>query len=352
MTSPRWLACVLLATAPAYADAPVAKQATDHRTGTFTVGAGYNPDDHLVATAEIAQADLFRTGQRLALSGDVSLVRQRFRALHELPDVLGTGITLRTELFNERVRYPGFERSAAGGALTLERRLGPATRVYARYRLERVDLDLHPSETYAAAHARTAQPVALGEGLYGTLGAGLEYSTLDAPVPRSGTRLHLWVEHADRQLGSDYQLDRMGAELDHARALGPFTLRLHGRATSVTSRDPLGVPLAARLFHDGHRDVRGYALDTGGLPGANLEARGTVELELPVVKKWGLSVAGWADAGLQHGDELAGGALVRRSVGLSIIWRSPIGPLRFDWAFPLDGKERGAQFLFGLGGTF
>jgi outer membrane protein assembly factor BamA len=40
---------------------------------------------------------------------------------------------------------------------------------------------------------------------------------------------------------------------------------------------------------------------------------------------------------------------LQRSVGVSIIWRSPIGPLRFDWALPLDGERRGAQFLFGLG---
>jgi outer membrane protein assembly factor BamA len=117
----------------------------------------------------------------------------------------------------------------------------------------------------------------------------------------------------------------------------------------------MGVPLAFRLQHEGHADVRGYPLGAGGAggaAGANLEALGRIELELPIVPKWGLSIAGFADAGLRYNDDAAWGprgALLQRSVGLSIIWRSPIGPLRFDWAVPLDGERRGAQFLFGFG---
>nr|MBA3821855.1 BamA/TamA family outer membrane protein [Deltaproteobacteria bacterium] len=38
------------------------------------------------------------------------------------------------------------------------------------------------------------------------------------------------------------------------------------------------------------------------------------------------------------------------SAGVSLIWRSPIGPLRFDWAMPIDGGR--PIFSFGLGGSF
>jgi outer membrane protein assembly factor BamA len=41
-----------------------------------------------------------------------------------------------------------------------------------------------------------------------------------------------------------------------------------------------------------------------------------------------------------------------RAVGAGIIWRSPIGPLRFDWAFPLDGKDRDRVFVFNVGAGF
>jgi len=45
---------------------------------------------------------------------------------------------------------------------------------------------------------------------------------------------------------------------------------------------------------------------------------------------------------------------VRSSVGVGLIWESPFGPLRFDYAFPLTKEpyDRVQQFRFGGGTTF
>jgi len=47
-------------------------------------------------------------------------------------------------------------------------------------------------------------------------------------------------------------------------------------------------------------------------------------------------------------------AAVRASVGAGIIWNSPFGPLRFDYAFPLlkQSYDRVQQFRFGGGTKF
>jgi outer membrane protein insertion porin family len=350
------------ATAPA---APESLQEPAPRppTGTFAIGVGFTPDDGFFARAEVAQADLLRTGQRLALSADVSAIRQHFRLVHEVPALLGSGLDLQSELFSSRRAYPAFTREATGGAVTLGKRLSRATRVYTRYRVEHVTMDLAApgaprplgAELGASPSMMPAAGATLGAGLFASLGAGLAYSTLDAPVlPRRGSRLELFAERADRRLGSAYELVRAGGIAEHARPLGPFTLRLHGHAAAVHSRDPMGVPLAFRLQHEGHATVRGYSLEAGSPGGHNFEAAGKVELELPIVPKWGLSIAGFVDAGLRYNADAAWGprgALLQRSVGVSVIWRSPIGLLRFDWAIPLDGDRRDAQFLFGFGGA-
>ena len=351
-----------LAAAPAFADEATepAVQESTLRTrppsGHFAVGAGYNPDDGFLAHAEIVQNNLFLTGQRLALSADISAIRQRFLLVHEVPDLLGSGLDLRSEMFSNVVEYPAYTRKGTGGAVTLGKRLSRTTRIYARYRIESVEMD--PAEAAAqrmepSAAAAVSSSSNLGEGILATLGAGLEYSTLDAPMlPRRGSRLALFAERADRRLGGDHELLRAGGVAEHARPLGPFTLRLHGHATAVRSRDPMGVPLAFRLPHEGHAEVRGYGLETGSPIGDNVETVGKIELELPIIPKLGLSLAGFADAGLRYNTDAAWGprsALLQRSVGVSLIWRSPIGPLRFDWALPLDGDRRDPQFLFGLG---
>ena len=55
-------------------------------------------------------------------------------------------------------------------------------------------------------------------------------------------------------------------------------------------------------------------------------------------------------AGLQYDD----GNLVRTSVGVGLIWQSPFGPLRFDYAVPLTKGQydRVQQFKFGGGTSF
>jgi outer membrane protein insertion porin family len=46
--------------------------------------------------------------------------------------------------------------------------------------------------------------------------------------------------------------------------------------------------------------------------------------------------------------------VVRSSVGIGLIWQSPFGPLRFDYAVPLTKGpfDRVQQFRFGGGTTF
>ena len=54
--------------------------------------------------------------------------------------------------------------------------------------------------------------------------------------------------------------------------------------------------------------------------------------------------------GMQYADD----ASVRASVGASIIWDSPFGPLRFDFAYPFLKKwyDRTQFFAFGGGAQF
>src|SRR5262245_39600810 len=315
--------------------------ADDTPTGTFQIGAGFSTDESFIAEAKLAQPDLFHTGTGLELSALISALRQDMVLGYNVPDVLGSGLDLHAELFDRRRTYPWLTRDGAGGAVELGHQLSRRARVYVRYGVEHVDVQQPPSD----ATARAVAPLDPGNGVRTSLGAGLAYTTLDMPfLPKRGTRFELYAE------SSHPALARVHAELDHARPLGPLTLRAHGHATYV--RAPGGVPLGERLFHDGQVDVLGYPLGSIGTGyGDNLEASGRLELEVPLVPCAGLSIAGFAAAGVRYNTDAAYGpvqGLLLRSVGLSLIWRSPIGPLRFDWARPLDGNA-GWVFGFGIG---
>ena len=61
-----------------------------------------------------------------------------------------------------------------------------------------------------------------------------------------------------------------------------------------------------------------------------------------------------ATAGTCSGLQYDNGNVVRTSVGVGLIWASPFGPLRFDYAVPITKGQfdRVQQFKFGGGTSF
>jgi outer membrane protein insertion porin family len=135
------------------------------------------------------------------------------------------------------------------------------------------------------------------------------------------------------------------------------------------------------VFYRGGETVRGF--DKAGygprdlLGGGNEDALGgrtywaanaEVRFPLPLVAdELGMSGAVFADAGSLFGATRtakrldASGAVdlvdddsVRSSVGVSLLWNSPLGPLRFDYAFPLqyEDYDKLQRFRFGASTKF
>lgn len=153
--------------------------------------------------------------------------------------------------------------------------------------------------------------------------------------------------------------------LDHFQ-MGPNLVRGFAPA-GIGPRD------ISTMFYNGYGDALGGTKYWGA----------SVELQMPfwfLPKEVGLKGAVYADAGsvfdyqgatsIVQGGSCAGSALqnaqnqcinlvgddglVRSSVGVGLIWQSPFGPLRFDYAVPLTKGQydRVQQFRFGGGTSF
>lgn len=329
--------------------APPPSPPAHHPTGTFEIGAGFASDEGFLASARIAQDDLFGTGDRLSLAARLSAKHQLFDAAFEHRHLFGGAASLTARVTNDLQHLYGFSRASVGGSLTLSRQLAPHLRAFVGYRLEQITV----TPDAAPVLARGLAGGALGAQRFrlGTLQTGLVYSTLDAPVlPLRGTSVGTTVEISDPMLGSQVRMLRTTAWAEHHRALGPFTLHLGGTVSAVSS----DAPLSERLQLAGASDLRGLPLgglgphDGNGMSlGGTFKATARAELEVPLLEKLGISGVGFVDAAsLAAGPQAWGSA----SAGVGLLWRSPIGPLRFDVAFPLDGGR--PRFVFGLGGAF
>lgn len=315
-------------------------------TGTFMLGAGYSSVEGFIASASIAQDDLFRTGTHLSLHARLSARRQLFLLRFVDPDVLGSKLGLGVDLYNDVKQRPGFERGGAGGSLMLSHPIVGKLRAFVGYRIEEVEVT--PEATFSA-RATDMLPPLVG-GTLSALRAGVVYDTLDRRIaPLRGSNIGASIEVADARLGSDLHFTRTEAWAQTHQPIGPLTLHLSGSLTTITG--PGGAPRSERLFLDSMHELRGYMplefgpVDRMGVPvGGEAKLLGSAELEVPLIRQIGLSATAFADVGGLF--DRAAGSQIGRSVGVGLLWRSPIGPLRFSWALPLDGSD---ELVFGFG---
>ena len=305
--------------------------------GTFALGAGYATDDGFLATATVDQPDLFHSGNELSLFAGLSERQQLFALRFLDPHLLGSDLSLGSELYSREKKLPGFTREAAGMSATATAPLTAHLHAFVGYRLEQVTVDRPPLGTLA----RGEPPPPNAAGLISAVRVGLEYSTLDQKLlPRTGSVAGASLEYADPRLGSQVDLTTLHAWAGTHQPLGPVTLHLEGTATLLRSAD--AIPLSERLFLDGSADARGFAPGAfGPVTGGTFELTGRGSLEVPVTGSF--SLEGFVD----HAriDSASG-----TSTGVGLIWRSPLGPFQVGVAFPLPDMK--PALVIGLGGVF
>jgi outer membrane protein insertion porin family len=382
-------------------------------TGTFQVGAGFSSIEQFIATAQVQQANLFGNGQALALQAQVSTLRQLVTVRFFEPYFLGSDWNSSVELYDTVFVFPNFARRSVGGSVTFGYALiQPWLRLSVTGTTEWDSVDTGSTSTFfgaAPGFVSTFQRLPLANlfnsGRVISLRPMLTYDTRDNRLfPTSGLFLQASTEFASDIIGSEfnYLRHRLTARFYYPLGGGNgmpgsgFVLKLNTEAGLITSPDAAGVPLFQRYFLGGILDVRGFTLRSIGtrLPltstldpnsppipnganiGGNLEAYENLELEFPIIDKVGIRGVVFFDAGnawnledqfckttpapqfdrvvspcFSTPDSLA---LLRTSTGFGIRWFSPLGPLRFEWGFPLAPLpyEQHSDFEFTIGNFF
>jgi outer membrane protein insertion porin family len=314
-------------------------------TGTFEIGVGYATDDGFGATASVTQSDLFGTGKLLSLDAMIDEREQRFVTRFVDPELFGSGFQLDARLVTDDKHLDAFTRQSAGINLELSHLVGPHTKWYVGYRVE------HVTDAADAPDGSFASDAALaGAGEYdvAAIRIGTEYNTLDQPFfATRGSRVGSMLELAAPGLGSDVAFVHTKAYAETHQRIGAFFLHLSGSTETVSGNN---VPIGEQLYFDGSSQIRGYAPNAVGpafgTAGATASFFGRAELELPVVRRIGLSVTGFADGG---GLANVNGGELAASTGFGLVWRSPIGPIGAYWAWTAD---HGPAFVFGAGAHF
>ncbi|WP_394839713.1 outer membrane protein assembly factor BamA [Pendulispora rubella] len=384
----------------------------ERATGTFQVGAGFSSVENFIATAQIQQANLFGNGQSLALQAQISSLRQIVSVRFFEPYFLNSDWSMSTELFNQLYVFSDFSRSSNGASLTYGYALvQPWLRLSLTGTVQYDKVNTQNTTTFFGSTSSVINtfprlPLAnlFNDGRTISLRPALIYDTRDNRLfPTSGIYLQLSTEFANSGLGSEVEYLRHRFSGNFYYNLGGstgqpgsgFVLKLRTEIGYITSPSDAGVPIYQRFFLGGILDMRGYRLRTIGtrLPlnqtldpnatpipnganiGGNLQAYSNLELEFPIIDKVGIRGVVFYDMGNAWNTEdqfckttpapqfpgvvspcFSGSSLlhVRTSTGFGIRWFSPLGPLRFEWGFPLYRifNEETSVFEFTIGNFF
>jgi outer membrane protein insertion porin family len=330
----------------------------EQSTGELSFGAGYSTSEGVIGDISISERNLLGKGQflRLRLAGSVE--RLQVDLSFTEPRFLDRNMAAGFDLFHKDVNLSAvsaFRSRTSGGAVRLGFPVAEnlwLTNSYTLSQGEIYDVGVEASQAIKEAE---------GAALTSAWGTSLAYDARNHPkTPTRGYYLQVGSDVAG--LGGDVQYVRVTGE---ARFYYPITNKITfvGRAIGghITGWGGDDVRLID-LFYKGGETIRGFNRGGFGPRDTNTDdALGgdtfwatTAEVRFPIPflpEDLGMSAAAFVDAGSLFGAGalakelgkacdpgnvatvcLEDDSSVRASAGMSLIWNSPLGPLRLDVA--------------------
>ena len=359
---------------------------TEQSTGELSFGAGYSTSEGVIGDVSISERNLLGNGQFLRLKVGGSIDRIQVDLGFTEPRFLDQNIAAGFDLYHkelDQTSQSGFKQRKTGGQLRLGFPLAENLWMQTVYGLARDEIfSVTPGASLAIKEAcgdpaPTTTTANCNNQAYWTSLVGTTLSYDGRNHPKNPTRgIYLQLDDEFAGLGGDVQYWRVGAE---ARAYYPITekITLIGRAIGGHIEGWGGDDVRLLdLYFKGGETVRGFDRSGYGprdLSSANRDALGgntywatTAEVRFPlpfIPEDLGLSGAFFADAGSLFGAGAgakkaitAAGALVddstiRSSVGASLMWNSPVGPLRMDFAQVLTKASYDSEQFFRFGAS-
>jgi outer membrane protein insertion porin family len=364
----------------------------ERNTGSIQVGAGYSTYQQFIFNGQVNQINLFGKGQKLGVQVELSKDQSLFNLNFTEPYFLDTKWSVGFDAFitNRQVGSPlEYTENKKGAAVRFGHPLAPYLMGFLRYKFERTLITLTDDPAYADPEL---YPVDTANGDTSSETVTLEYDKRnDRFAPSKGVYASTSLEYAGLGGSKHYTKGFVTARY-YAKLFWDVVFRNNLSYGFIRSNDPTRDPPFNELFLlGGANTLRGFdwytigrkrfstarynqlvsnATTTNGgtapsgaaldaitassyLPfGGTQEAYYNGELEFPLISEAGIKGVFFYDVG--QADDILDLADLRSDVGFGFRWFSPIGPLRFEWGFPLHRQdtEGAVSFQFAIGSPF
>lgn len=357
-------------------------------TGEFSVAAGYSTSDGILGELTIGERNFLGRGQYVRTSLQYGERVKGIEFSFTEPYFMDYRLAVGFDVFyksTEPSEYVTYGVDTLGTTLRAAARLNEELTLQLRYSIFQREIKANPAN-FTVSNA-------ILESLFSTvltsqIGYTLTYNSLDNnKEPTSGIYATFSQDLAG--IGGDSKFVKTSAEARYYKPLtGDLVGMVKGSAGHVFAYGGDTLRFIDH-YNNGHALVRGFATQGfgakdisdqlingyGNLGGTTYWAA-TAELQFPLwfmPKEVGIKSALFVDVGSLYNYEgnvnpfayttpgncgtsvcLFDDQAIRASVGVSLIWSSPFGPLRFDLGFPIAKGpfDRTQVFRFGGGAKF
>jgi outer membrane protein insertion porin family len=324
-------------------------------TGELSFGAGYSSYEKFILDISVSQSNFRGTGQQVRARVQTGSISKDIDFSFTEPHFLDRDIQAGFDLFQSSYHYTGvdYSQDSKGGDVRLGYNLNGFSVLRLRYNIRKDDI------TYTSSDACNGLLYNCGSGITSSVGYTLGVDLRnDFVQPTRGWTAYLRQDFAGLGGNVKYVDTELEAHWYHGFAKD-MILAVSGNAGTKSPWGGDSIRINDRFFKGGDT-IRGFEyagigprdLSTGYALGGQTYAIGSVELGIPnhLPDQYGLKTAVFVDVGTlggvdkrlkidtTPGSSTAGQRLtnivddygLRASAGVTIRWKSPMGPVQFD----------------------
>jgi outer membrane protein insertion porin family len=335
----------------------------ERSTGNLLAGLGYSSSDGLVFSGSISQQNVFGSGNAISLAINTSKVNRTYSISYTEPYWTVDGVARTLEIYQRKLdptslSVSQYTSDTIGAAVAFGIPITETDTINLGFRYDHTTLGLFSNSP--PAYIDYVDEFGATTNAY-VLSAGWSRDTRDDILyPNQGRLQSLLLE-----LGLPF------GDLSYYKAQyvnqwfwpvwNPFVLMLRGEIGYGDGYN--GKPLFKAFYAGGVGSVRGYETSSlgprdiyGNVLGGKRKIVGNAELFYPLLTgQQAVRVSVFADAGQIYLNGMQPNyESFRYSTGVGLAWNSPMGPLKFSYAYPINEKpgDKIQRFQFQVGSVF
>ena len=337
----------------------------ERSTGNLLAGLGYSSADGVVFSGSISQQNVFGSGNAISLALNTSKVNRTYSLAYTEPYWTVDGVSRTLELYARRLdptslSVSQYASDTIGGAAAFSVPITETDNVNIGFRYDHTKLTLFQDSPpayidFVDKFGETTDAYIL------TLGWARDTRD-DILYPNQG-RLQSLLLELGLPIGD---LSYYKAQYIHQwfwPVWNPFVLMLRGEIGYGDGYGGKPLPFFKAFYAGGVGSVRGFESSSlgprdtfGNVLGGKRKIVGNGELCYPILAgQQAVRLSAFADLGQVYLNGLQPEfESFRYSTGVGLAWNSPLGPLKFSYAYPLNEKpgDKIQRFQFQVGSVF